>query len=157
MSLANSFGMLAGVVLAGILTRDLKDPEPVPPPPPDTTFSSSIYTPASPYDDLTALNRLPKVHLKVSAHVEDAPDGLVRVKIENAEKNLAFQIHLGIGKKGENAEILPVLWEDNYFELMPGESHEIAAQYPSPDVLKGDLELRINGWNIAQEIIPLSK
>jgi hypothetical protein len=37
---ANSFGMLAGVVIAGILTRDLKDPEPVPipentaPPPP---------------------------------------------------------------------------------------------------------------------------
>ena len=26
---ANSFGMLAGVVIAGILTRDLKDPEPV--------------------------------------------------------------------------------------------------------------------------------
>ena len=40
---ANSFGMLAGVVIAGILTRDLKDPEPVPvpqntapPPPPGT-------------------------------------------------------------------------------------------------------------------------
>jgi hypothetical protein len=37
---ANSFGMLAGVVIAGILTRDMKDPEPVPvpdqtaPPPP---------------------------------------------------------------------------------------------------------------------------
>lgn len=27
---ANSFGMLAGVIIAGILTRDLKDPEPVP-------------------------------------------------------------------------------------------------------------------------------
>jgi hypothetical protein len=38
---ANSFGMLAGVVIAAILTRDLKDPEPVPvpqanPPPPGT-------------------------------------------------------------------------------------------------------------------------
>jgi hypothetical protein len=33
---ANSFGMLAGVVIAGILTRDLKDPEPVPPPPETT-------------------------------------------------------------------------------------------------------------------------
>jgi hypothetical protein len=34
--LANSFGILAGVVLGGILTRDLKDPQPVaePPPPP---------------------------------------------------------------------------------------------------------------------------
>ncbi len=44
---ANSFGMLAGVVIAGILTRDLKDPTPVPasgdpnattmPPPPNAS------------------------------------------------------------------------------------------------------------------------
>ncbi|HYL46957.1 MAG TPA: hypothetical protein VEU52_08015, partial [Candidatus Limnocylindrales bacterium] len=87
----------------------------------------------------------------------EAPDGRVRVKMENPGKNLAFQIHLGIGRKGENSEILPVLWEDNYFELMPGESREISAQYLSPDVLKGELELRVSGWNIAPEIIPISR
>ncbi len=41
---ANTFGILAGIVIAGIMTRDLKDPEPVmipvdqgPPPPPGTS------------------------------------------------------------------------------------------------------------------------
>jgi exo-1,4-beta-D-glucosaminidase len=125
--------------------------------PPDTTFSASIFTPASPYDDLTALNRLPEARLHGSARVEHTPDGRVRVKMENPGKNLAFQIHLGIGRKGENSEILPVLWEDNYFELMPGESREISARYLSSDVLKGELELRVSGWNIAPEIMPISR
>jgi exo-1,4-beta-D-glucosaminidase len=127
------------------------------PPPPDTTFSSSIYTPASPYDDLTALNRLPKIRLKGSARMADAPEGRVHVQIENPGTNLAFQIHLGIGKKGENSEILPVLWEDNYFELLPGESREISARYLSPDALKGELELRVGGWNIVPETILIAK
>ena len=31
-------------------------------------------------------------------------------------------------KKGEEGdEVLPVLWEDNYFALLPGESREVAA------------------------------
>lgn len=61
--IANTFGILAGIVISGILTRDLKDPEPVPmemqpnglPPPPGTpgsqpppmqpTAKSPVWTP----------------------------------------------------------------------------------------------------------------
>jgi exo-1,4-beta-D-glucosaminidase len=42
---------------------------------------------------------------------------------------IAFSVHLKI-TKGANGEVLfPVLWEDNYFMLLPGESREIRANY----------------------------
>jgi exo-1,4-beta-D-glucosaminidase len=45
-------------------------------------------------------------------------------------------------------EILPVLWDDNYFELMPGESRDIAAEFLSPGALDGQPELSVTGWNV---------
>lgn len=127
------------------------------PAPPDTTYSSSIYTPALPYEDLSALNGLAKIHLKVLANTKDASERLVQVVLENPEKGLAFQIHLGIRRKGTESEILPVLWSDNYFELMPGESRQVSARYLSAEALKGDIELRVDGWNISPITVPVAK
>ena len=45
---ANSFGMLAGIVIAGILTRDLKDPEPVADTGPTETQTTSPNGPNNP-------------------------------------------------------------------------------------------------------------
>ena len=119
-----------------------------------TTYA---YTPVGSYEDLTALSALPNAHsLAVSASVERAPEGpLVRVHLQNPGDHLAFQIHLGIqGKIGDN-EILPVLWDDNYVELMPGESREITAQFLAPDALEGGARLVVTGWNIAEAELPL--
>jgi exo-1,4-beta-D-glucosaminidase len=119
----------------------------------DTIFFSdsetSIYTPASSYDDLTALNRLPKVRLAVSAAMQSEKEGAgVRVVVQNRSAHLAFQIHLGICRKGDKKEVLPVLWDDNYFELMPGESKTLTARFLSPESLGESPELIVDGWNI---------
>jgi exo-1,4-beta-D-glucosaminidase len=72
------------------------------------------------------------------------------VEVRNPSKSLAFQIHLSIvdGKSGE--EILPVLWDDNYFSLMPGESRSVIA-HNSPAANAGQLRLEVDGWNIDKE------
>jgi len=127
------------------------------PPPPDTTNSTSIYTPASPYDDLRALNQLPRVRVYASATLEQtAGEPRVHVKISNPSSHLAFQICLGIRQKGQAADILPVIWEDNYIELMPGESRELTARYLTTDALKGSPELVIGGWNIEPATVSFS-
>ncbi|MGH9744849.1 MAG: glycoside hydrolase family 2 protein [Candidatus Acidiferrales bacterium] len=121
-----------------------------------TATSTSIYTPASPYDDLKALDQLPRVRLTATAIVEQAPVGAqVRVKVTNPSSHLAFQICLAIRQTNQTAEILPVLWEDNYFELMPGESREITVRYLTPGALAGRPELVIGGWNIDPSTVPL--
>ena len=108
------------------------------------------FTPVSSYEDLTALERLPKARaMDVLAFVETRAEGpAVRVKIKNTSEHLAFQVHLGIQHPNEQTEIVPVLWDDNYIELMPGESREIAAQFLSPDALNGGAQLNVTGWNI---------
>jgi exo-1,4-beta-D-glucosaminidase len=94
--------------------------------------------------------------LTAVATVEQATGGpRARVKIANPSSHLAFQICLGIRQKNQTADILPVLWEDNYFALMPGESREITARYLAPDALLGSPELVIDGWNIEPAVVPL--
>ena len=39
-------------------------------------------------------------------------------------------------------EILPVLWQDNYFALLPGETRQVTATYRTGDASKGDSKRR---------------
>jgi len=119
---------------------------------------TTIYTPVTRYDDLTALNRLARVHLDASATIAAESEGkspIVRVHIQNPSDHLAFQIHLSVHHPGDDSEILPVLWDDNYFELLPGESRDINARYPSSKAVDGATELQVNGWNIEPAVISL--
>src|SRR5271170_2831460 len=115
-------------------------------------------SPVSSYEDLTALQSLAKVSVDVSASMLPGPDGPVaHVLLKNPSDHLAFQLHLGIHKSGQSEDILPVFWDDNYIELMPGESRELTARYlPSSSVFGGS-ELTISGWNIAPATIPLKE
>jgi exo-1,4-beta-D-glucosaminidase len=127
------------------------------PPPKDLTYSTSIYTPASPYDDLTQLNRLPRARIAATAAVAQGEQGpQVRVTLRNPSDHLAFQLRLAIHGRGQQMEILPVLWEDNYLELLPGELREVSAQFLSPGALDGSPELAVSGWNIEPLAIPLA-
>jgi exo-1,4-beta-D-glucosaminidase len=117
------------------------------------------YTPATSYEDFGALQSLARARaIIVSANIEKGDDGsTVRVKVQNLGDQLAFQLHLGIGRKGEQTEILPVIWQDNYIELMPSESREITAQFLTADAMKGGAELRVSGWNITPVTIALAE
>jgi len=114
------------------------------------------YTPVSSYEDFTALGNLPKAKIDVSGRAASTAGGpVVHVTVKNSSDHLAFQVRLGIRKKGEDAEILPVFWDDNYIELMPGESREISARYLPTADLSDSLELTLAGWNIESATIPL--
>ena len=109
----------------------------------------SAFTPVKTFEDLTALNKLPSVKLQASAVREKtAANAQVRVTLHNPSKSLAFQVHVGIRPSGSMDEILPVLWEDNYLTLLPGESRTVTARYLSKNALKGPVELVVDGWNI---------
>jgi exo-1,4-beta-D-glucosaminidase len=111
---------------------------------------NDAFTPVKSYEDFTALQSLPSAgKISVEAGVLSGVEGpLVRTMLQNPSDHLALQIHLGIRRKNEGADILPVLWSDNYISLMPGESREVTAQFLSLDALNGETELRVTGWNI---------
>ena len=116
------------------------------------------YTPVSSYEDFTALQTLPKVKLEVAETRETTADGpVVHVTVKNPSDHLAFQVRFGIQKSGQTEEILPVFWDDNYIELMPGESREISARYLPTSNVSDSLELSVAGWNIETATISLKE
>jgi len=111
----------------------------------------TVYTPQAEFGDLTGLNDLPQVKLEVvAASQAGAAKGSARVTLRNPNETLAFMVHLKItrGKGGE--EVVPILWEDNYFSLLPGESRTVKARYDLPTLGGKEPVLAVEGWNVAR-------
>ena len=117
-----------------------------------TTF---FYTPSPTYEDFTALDRLSPVKLQATADFALAHN-TVTVRVKNPSSQLAFQVCLQVLEKNGEKEILPVLWDDNYVTLMPGESRTISASFEPPQLQHVQPELKVSGWNIVQQIKPIS-
>jgi exo-1,4-beta-D-glucosaminidase len=43
--------------------------------------------------------------------------------------------------------VLPVLWQDNYFSLLPGESRQVSATYHTTDLRTAPI-VEVEGWNV---------
>jgi exo-1,4-beta-D-glucosaminidase len=112
----------------------------------DWEKSTWYYTPATTYADFTALDNMPKVKLQYSStSVRKGDEVHTTVKLKNPSKNVAFLIRLKANKGDQ--EILPVLWQDNYFSLLPGEAREITATHDAADVGPGKISVTAEGWN----------
>ena len=107
-------------------------------------------TPTVSYADYTALSQLPKVKLNVTSRNErKGHDAITHVTVENPSKSLAFFVRLKVNKTGK--EILPVLWEDNYFSLLPGEKREVSATYRASELGTAKPAVEVSGWNVASQ------
>ncbi len=118
----------------------------------DWDKSNWYTTPTLSYADFTALSQLPNVKLKVTSHTEKkGDDSVTRVVVENPSKSLAFFVRLKINKGQHGDEILPILWEDNYFSLLPGEKREISATYRTSALEATQAGVEVSGWNVGPQ------
>jgi exo-1,4-beta-D-glucosaminidase len=115
----------------------------------DWDKSNWYTTPTLSYADFTALSQLPKVQLKVTSRTErKGEETVTRVVVENPSKSLAFFVRLKINKGLHGEEILPVLWEDNYISLLPGEKRDISATYRTSLLGAAQPSVEVGGWNV---------
>ena len=118
---------------------------------PDVLADSSNWymTSVKDFADYRALRDMPAVPVKSSATFSaSGGTGRARVTLKNNGAVVAFFLRLQVtGKNGEEA--LPVLWEDNYVSLLPGESRVITASYRIRDLGGAAPRLRVTGWNVA--------
>jgi exo-1,4-beta-D-glucosaminidase len=123
------------------------------------TFDT-VYTPEKSFADMTALEKLPPVELTWTSRFFAEPTtgsgtGGTDIRITNPTAHLAFLVHVKVtrGKGGE--EILPVWWDDNYFELFPGETREIHASYRMRDLAGAgpavEPAIEVDGWNVTRK------
>jgi exo-1,4-beta-D-glucosaminidase len=115
----------------------------------DWAKSNWYTTPTASFADYTALAQLPKVKLAVSSDTEhNAEEIVTRVTVENPSKSVAFFVRLKLDKGKGGEEILPVVWQDNYVSLLPGERREITATYHASDLGAATPEVEVSGWNV---------
>jgi len=116
--------------------------------------SDTVYTPQKDFSDLTGLNSLPKPRVTVTKSTRVAgSEHWMTVSVTNHGDSVAFMIHprLTRGKGGD--DLVPVLWSDNYFSLLPGEKKSVTAQFDSSSLVGASPELIVDGWNL-EPVIP---
>jgi exo-1,4-beta-D-glucosaminidase len=121
-------------------------------------YQISTWTPTKTFADYTALAKLPQVDLAVTTRTERAePESSTTVTLRNPSRALAFGIRLKVSRAtservGRHAkrddEVLPVLWEDNYFPLLPGETRQVTATYATKDLRGTAPAVEVEGWNV---------
>jgi len=115
----------------------------------DWEKSNWYTTPTSSYADYTALSQLPKVKLKVTDHTErKSEEAVTHVTLENPSTSLAFFVRLKVNKGKGGEELLPVVWQDNYISLLPGEKREVTASYRAGELGSAQPAVEVSGWNV---------
>ncbi len=118
----------------------------------DESGTKWYYTPTVRHADMTELSKLPATALAVTRRAADsAEEAASIVTVENTGRSLAFQIHLKLIDPASGEEPLPVFWDDNYFELMPGEKRDVLVAYPRQYASR-PLAIEANAWNVARAV-----
>ncbi len=111
--------------------------------------STWYYTPLTAYANLTGLLKLPRLSLEVSSRTRVSGDnGLDEVVVNNPTRHLAFFVHLRVLKGQGGEDVHPILWQDNYFELMPGEQRIVTATYRQSELGDTKPVVAVDGWNV---------
>ena len=115
----------------------------------DWAKSNWYVTPTESFADYSALSQLAKVKLTVADHSErKGEEEVTHVTLENPSKSLAFFVRLKVNKGAKGEEVLPVLWEDNYISLLPGEKREVTATYRASELGAAKPTVEVSGWNL---------
>jgi len=99
------------------------------------------------------LKNLPEVKLDHSCKIKESGRNLIaEVDISNPSHSLAFFIRVSAVNPENGEEFLPVLWNDNYFSLLPGERKKLSAVISKSVVGNTAPDIRIKGWNICDTL-----
>ena len=140
----------------------------------------TVNTPQSAYADLTGLQDLAPVALRVQTKPADSAcsipiavhpsagptikpvvspeceQGLqfVQMTVANPTNTLAFMVHLRL-VKSDGEDVIPAFFEDNFVSLLPGESRYLAVFYRAADLGKAATHIEVSGWNVQPQNIEL--
>jgi hypothetical protein len=119
--------------------------------------SENFYWLGSESASYRRLNRLLAASMVVTAksiRASDSDDKAeVRVELRNTGTVASLENKLTL-VNSDGSRILPAYYSDNYVSLLPGESREIAIEYPLK-ASKTAAQLSLRGWNTTKQTIPV--
>jgi exo-1,4-beta-D-glucosaminidase len=115
----------------------------------DFSASDWYHAPTSQFADYTALGQLPSVALNVSATTQtNGGRSTTHVTLQNSSSSIAFFTRLKLTAGRAGAQVVPVLWTDNYISLMPGEKRDLSVDYQTSDLGGAHPAIEVDGWNV---------
>jgi exo-1,4-beta-D-glucosaminidase len=116
----------------------------------EDTASNWYVTPVRSYADLTGLQDLPQVNVALEATgTAGSDERQVSVTVRNTSEQIAFAVHLAVTRGAGGEEVLPIVWQDNYFMLLPEEKRTVTASFQSRDLGAATPTVVVDGWNVA--------
>jgi exo-1,4-beta-D-glucosaminidase len=110
----------------------------------------TVYTPQAEFGDLSGLNDLPPAKVVVSKEIQpEGANNRMMVTVENQGKGVAFMVHPRITRGDGGEDLTPILWSDNYFSLLPGESRTVTATWAASSAEGKQPALVVDGYNLA--------
>ena len=121
-------------------------------------FSQNTYVCSTDTGNYQVLKTLPQVKLKVTKEqsneatkTQDSDNVTLSpcyfVTLENLSHEPALMIRLNL-KTPDGEQVLPVLYDDNYFHLMPGERRTIRVSWHPRDARAQHPDVEVTGFNI---------
>ena len=123
----------------------------------NTTFFTTFCTS---FADFSDLQNLTMVNLTVDSTTRSAtidelsklPLGQgvelkTQVTVTNPSNTIAMLVYVKLVKSTDNDIVLPILWDENYFSLLPGESQTVTATYNSDSLAGAKAQPEVQVWN----------
>jgi exo-1,4-beta-D-glucosaminidase len=110
----------------------------------DFKRSDFYHAPVVKFADFRALSELKPA--AVEAKVEKERAGVWRVDLQNTSPEPAFFVRLSLRVDGQ--PLLPVLWQDNYVSLAPGQKQSLRVEYAGDKPAPAPV-LEVSGFNVA--------
>jgi exo-1,4-beta-D-glucosaminidase len=144
LSLAEMLRKTAGISFVSLSLKDGKG----------TALSHNVYW-MSPGHDFTALRQMPAAHVQVKVLGTEKKNAYTAwtLQFTNVSHQLAFFLNPQLIKDGE--EVLPSYWSDNYFSVPAGRSVVVRVDCPTALLNGGLPQLRLEGWNTAEQYFRL--
>lgn len=100
--------------------------------------------------DFTALNTMPKSRLESSIIPLPTERGekRYRIKLTNPTDHIAFFVRASLHENEQSDEILPIIYDDNYITIYPGETRTLDATLINQAELPDMPVLKVEGYNL---------
>jgi hypothetical protein len=109
-----------------------------------------FHIPDYPAFDFRAIRALPKVTLRKATTADRRGERwYLLTELENPSNTPALMVHLKVVRERSGDRILPVLYDDNYITLMPGEKRGIRTELAQADTRGERPRIEVDGFNVS--------
>ncbi len=120
-------------------------------------LSDNFYWRGDTHLDYTALESMPDVDLNCSANLQQySGKAILAATVTNGSDDVAVSIRLKLLRQDTGERVLPAIYDDNYFSLLPGESRVVNIEFETSLLGSQQPQLMVEGLNIVTEEVTIN-